>query len=313
MEKTKKIQSLSSSKTTWINITNAGKKEIDYLQKNFRFHDDDLKDSMGRKSNPRAKIRINAKYIFVVLLFPRYDRETKKVFAEELDIFITKDHLITSQLLKRGVIGELFEQMKNNSSRRKKIFGAHPLKLLDEILHDLYEPIFGMLDHLSSDINEVEQKIFTGKERKMVAIVLKIKTNIVSFLKIMQSHKRILRKIVEEQKDILDAQHNYSSIYEEHIYRLKTIWDILESDQQTANNLEDANNILVTFRLNDIMKTLTMFSVIVFPLTLFAAIFGMNVSDLPIVGNEGDFWTILFWMLILTFGMFWYFKYKKWI
>ena len=61
------------------------------------------------------------------------------------------------------------------------------------------------------------------------------------------------------------------------------------------------------------MKVLTMFAVVVFPLTLLAAIFGMNTKYLPIVGTEHDFWIILTIMIIGTIFMLILFKRKRWL
>jgi magnesium transporter len=78
--------------------------------------------------------------------------------------------------------------------------------------------------------------------------------------------------------------------------------------------LHDTNESLLNYKISDIMKTLTVFSVIVFPLTLFAAIFGMNtIESMPFVYNENGFWIIIFIMLIACFGMLLFFKKKKWL
>ena len=61
------------------------------------------------------------------------------------------------------------------------------------------------------------------------------------------------------------------------------------------------------------MKILTIMAFITFPLTLFASMFGMNTHTTPIVGYPGDFWIILGIMVIVSAGLFSYFKYKKWM
>ncbi|MBU4375137.1 magnesium and cobalt transport protein CorA, partial [Patescibacteria group bacterium] len=68
------------------------------------------------------------------------------------------------------------------------------------------------------------------------------------------------------------------------------------------------------YRLSDIMKTLTIFSVIVFPLTLLAAIFGMNImGGMPFTESKDGFWIIIAIMLLGCFCMLLFFKKKKWL
>ena len=71
------------------------------------------------------------------------------------------------------------------------------------------------------------------------------------------------------------------------------------TEKEIIEALEDTNTSLISFKLNDIMRTLTIFSVIVFPLTLLAAIFGMNtVNGMPFVSSPHGFWEILAIMFI---------------
>lgn len=77
--------------------------------------------------------------------------------------------------------------------------------------------------------------------------------------------------------------------------------------------LHETNESILSNKLSNIMKILTMFSVIVFPLTLFASIWGMNVENMPLVGHQQDFWVLIGMMGIGTFLMLMIFKMKKWI
>jgi magnesium transporter len=87
----------------------------------------------------------------------------------------------------------------------------------------------------------------------------------------------------------------------------------LATFKETIRGLEETNNSLLTDKTNEIVKVLTMFSVIVFPLTLLAAIFGMNTTNLPLTGYKGDFWVIFGIMVVGILGMIGFFKYKKWL
>jgi magnesium transporter len=130
--------------------------------------------------------------------------------------------------------------------------------------------------------------------------------------RIMQNHKNIIKKSIdyfdykknkalkEEFGDLLDSS--------------KRIWENLENQKEMVEVLSSTNDALLNYHISDIMKTLTLFSVIVFPLTLLAAIFGMNtVKGMPFMDTENGFWIIIGIMLLGCLTMLLFFVRKKWL
>jgi len=306
-------QIIKTSELSWLDIINASDKEIDYLRKKFKFDQADLTESLAHKHAQRPKIVVRSNYIFLVMIFPLYNRKTREITPAEIDIFITDDQLITIHYNQLVPLLDLFRLCSSNRNERETYLNDGSVMLLHEILDRLYLSFFPMLDHLSLDINNIEKNIFAKKEREMVQEILVIKRNIVYFRKIMQSHQSIINKLIEQKLCLKPADAEIKFFYRDLIDYLQDIWATLGSYQTTIDALEDTNNALVTFKLNDIMRTLTIFSVIVFPLTLMAAIFGMNVSYMPITGTNLDFWKIVGLMLLASLSMYAYFRHKKWI
>jgi magnesium transporter len=110
------------------------------------------------------------------------------------------------------------------------------------------------------------------------------------------------------------SQEKLRAYYSQLIDYSKTIWRILDNQKEMIEVLNSSNESLLNYRISDIMKTLTIFSVIVFPLTLLAAIFGMNtVNGMPFVGTENGFWIIIAIMLTGCLGMLLFFEKKRWL
>ena len=307
-------QIIKTPRLNWLNIINASEKEISFLQKKFKFDQLDLNDSFSHAHAQRPKLNIRPDYLFLVLLFPVYNRKTREITPAEIDIFLIKNQLITIHYNQLLPLRDIFESCQQIAKIRHKHLSQGSLMALYEILDRLYVSLFPMLDHISLDINNIEKNIFAGQERQMVYETLIVKRNIVYFRKIMQAHKNILKKFVNKKLFLTNNNSDKTNRYfDDLLDHTKNIWDILENYQQTIDGLEDTNTSLVSFKLNDIMRTLTIFSVIVFPLTLMAAIFGMNVNHMPIAGSNLDFWKIISIMAGASLCMFAYFKHKKWI
>ena len=82
---------------------------------------------------------------------------------------------------------------------------------------------------------------------------------------------------------------------------------------ETFIELRNTNMAILSTKQNEVMKILTIMAFVTFPLSLFAAMFGMNTQTLPLTGYPGDFWIIIGIMTCATIGFFVFFKYKHWI
>ena len=310
----KNIDSIKSKNGdfSWINITNPQKNELEYLRKKYKFNEFDLKDSHAKSTAQRPKFYIRNDYCFLILQFPLYNRKTRTVDAEEIDFFIGKNFLITTHCDILPPIIELFNLCSGDKFYSEQYLNSGHGMLLYEIIVRLQEYCYPIMDHVSLDIKSIENNIFEEKEREMVKEILLIKRNVLNFRKIMEAHKDVLKKVSRSRVPFLntDKQKTY---YNDLVEHTKDIWDILNGQKETIEALENTNSSLISFKLNDVMRTLTIFSVVVFPLTLLATIFSMRVEGMPLIGHPDGFWIIVLVMLIAALSMFLYFKNKKWI
>lgn len=298
------------AQTTWHNLDRTGKKEIEWLKKNFAFHPLDLEDCAS--SAQRPKLDTYQEYLFMVLLFPIYNKKTRTIEQGEVDFFINADYLITVHRNDLPPLASFFKQIESSKELQEKFLGKNPAVLLYEILDRLLDYCFPMLDHLDLDIKNIENNIFAGNEKQMVREILIIKTNIFNFRSIMSAHRNVIKNLMRANAQFFNV--NELKTYYQNLVELTiNIWDILATQRETIDAFHATNESLISFRLNEIMKTLTIFSVIVFPLTLLAAIFGMNTINMPLVTHPNGFWVIIAVMLVGTVGMFVYFKKKGWL
>jgi magnesium transporter len=90
------------------------------------------------------------------------------------------------------------------------------------------------------------------------------------------------------------------------------VWDLLENYKEVIEALEVTNESVLSHQVNDVLRVLTAFSVIVLPLTLIASIAGMNVH-FPGYESNGGFWGILGAMLVVLVAMVSFFRYRRWL
>jgi magnesium transporter len=304
------IQQIKGQNFTWTNITKTGQDEIRYLKETYGFHPLHLADCLSPAQRP--KIDFGENYLFLVLLFPVYRRKTREIIPAEIDFFIGPNFLISVHNNELPPLINLFNTCQADLNQLKKHLGQSPVHLLYKILNELLFYCFPILDTLQYSISDTEQHIFKGFERRMVREILIIKRSIINFRRIMQVHRSVIHKFIVQTRIPIQLG-ELKPYFENLIETTNEIWDNLENMLQTIEALEETNNALISFRLNDIIKILTIISVIIMPLGLLVNIFGMSLKYMPLADYPAAFWIIISILLIMFLGLFYFFKRKKWL
>ncbi len=294
----------------WFNVTNAGKNEIEFLRKKFDFDFQHLKASAATTFAQRPMLMDEQNYLFIILHFPILINGV--ITAGELEIFIGRGYLVTIHNGNLPALNNLFNLAKKNPESLQSYHLDSSSILLSEIIDRLLQANYTILDQNGLKIDEVEEIIFSDDQNKAISQILQLRHNIINIRKILQSHKNILKKLREIESSIVPEKEvkDHYSVLIEHSIR---IWEVLENQREMIEVLNSTNESLTNHKLNYIMKTLTVFSVIVFPLTLLAAIFGMNAKYMPFVDGPYGFYIILGIMGFMSLLMLVYFSRKKWL
>jgi len=300
----------TSNHLKWINILNAGKSEVNYLRREYRFDLHHLKASVASVSAQRPMIFQNENYLFLILHFPIFKDD--HIVPGEINFFVGHGYLITVHSNGLNALKKTFDLAKKSPES----FLAYNLEssaiLLYEVLDKLIEDCYHLIDQNSITINEVEELIFSGEQADAVKRILTLRRNIINIRRILQNHKNILKKLVAMESSLVDKK-SMKQYYDGLVEHSKRIWEMLDNQKEMVEVLNNTNESILNDRMGDIMKTLTIFSVIVFPLTLLAAIFGMNTTDIPLTNTPNGFWILIGVMLLGCFGMLLFFKKKGWL
>lgn len=323
MSRYKKISSkieeliISSSKTSssirWLNIANPGKEELNFLRKLKRYDFDfqDLKSSYSQIQAERPSIEKRNNYFFLIFNFPIFCND--EIIAAEIDFFIAHGLLITLHDGRLKVFNNFFNTAKKDDS----LLSVHELPsaavLLGEILKILINDCYAVLDKNSQKINEMEKMIFAGQQKKSVATTLSLERNIINLRRIMISHKNILKKMIDMRSSIIPTS-ALRNIYERLVEQVKQVWELSESQKETIDALRGANESLLDFHTNNVIKTLTVVSVIFAPLMFIVSLLTMSVNKgMPFVDMSNGFWFVSSGLFLMALLMLIFFTKKKWL
>lgn len=294
----------------WINIIDAGQKEIDYLRDNYNFDINHLKASISNVFSQRPMLSQEPGYLFMILHFPILLRG--KIIAGEIEFFIGHGYLITIHNGNIPTINNFFETCKSDSKSLLSYSLESSIILLYDLLNKLIQECYLLIDQNSVVINQMEDLIYSQKQKEAVGVILNLRRNIINLRKILQNHGYILKSLTEVKSSLV-PQAEIKKHYKKLVDHSQKIWSMLENQEDLVDVLNNTNESLLNDKMTNIMKTLTIFSVIVFPLTLFAAIFGMNFPNMPFVNHPLGFWIILCLMGFFSLMMLFFFEKKKWL
>lgn len=304
------IHILEDKKYRWVNVVRAGEEELQWLEKTFGFHPLDLKECLPPLQRPKVVPRPG--YLFAILVFPTFNPKTREIEQQEVDVFIMKDAVVTVHDNHLIELKNLFQILEVQPDHRQDLM-QNPLRFVSQILDELFDACFPMLYHISNDIDALRGAVLHGMSKATVREILRLKNNVVAFRKAMQPHRDILKRTIALLPHYFKLTPVDQHYFERLVDHTKEIWDHLETYRDAIDAVQDTHTTLISFRLNEIVKTLTIFSVIVLSLTLFTNLFIVPAFSTPVVGTPGDFWALLG---IMTFGVLIaiaIFKKKEWL
>jgi magnesium transporter len=292
----------------WLNIERPRPIDRAWLEEHFDFHPLDYEDVLSR--NQRPKIDEYDDYLFIVLYFPVFDKAVGRLNAAELDIFIGPDFLITLPNTPVPPVEYLFERCRSSEEVREQLFSKGSGYLLYKIVDDSFDYCFPMLRKIGNKLERLEEDIFEGRSEEVVRDISNVKQEIINFRKVVRPERAVLRDLERTKQRYLAE--DLEVYFDDIVDASERIWDMLENYKEVIEALEDTNESVLSHRVNEVLRVLTAFSVVVLPLTLFASIWGMNV-DFPFDAGTAAFWAVVAAMIVMLVGMVGYFRARGWL
>ncbi len=301
---------VEAARMRWINIDAPRLADRQWLAETFGFHELDLEDVASH--NQRPKVDEYEDYLFLVMQFPRFDKESGRLHSAELDIFLGPDFVITLPNEEILPLPALFERVASREDVQAQLMSKGSGYLLYQILDRCVDASFPMLSQLGRKLRRLEDDIFEGGgSADIVRDISNAKQEIINFRAVIRPQRAVFRSLERAKQRYLT---NELDIYFDDLTDAsERIWDVLENFMEIVNGLESTNESVISHRLNDVLRTLTAVTVILLPLTLLTGFFGMNV-DFP--GQEHGalyFWGIVVTMLAIAVGMVAFFRRRGWL
>ncbi|HEU5214000.1 MAG TPA: magnesium transporter CorA family protein [Gaiellaceae bacterium] len=307
---------LSAGGVTWVNLLAPTDEESELLANRFGWHPLDVEDVLSRRQRPKVDVYTGDEdgqggYLFTVLHFPVYDAAVGRLNAGELDAFVGPDYLVTLPAVELRPVSLLFRRCEENEEVRNQLLSRGSGRLFYEVLDDLYDYCFPILDKIGFKLEQIDESIGEDEgARELVTDIHKVKQEIISYRKIIKPQRPTLRQLERQIDRFLPEE--LELFFDDLVDASERIWDLLDNYKEVVEALEDTNESLISHQQNDILYVLTIFSVVMLPLTFLTGFFGMNVH-FPGFDTWGAFWGSLGLMAVAIVGMLAFFRLKRWL
>jgi magnesium transporter len=304
-----RVAELNAEGLTWVHVDAPDQATANELAQRFGWHPLDVEDILSKRQRP--KVDDYPDYVFAVLHFPVFDKAIQRLNAAELDIFLGSDYLVTLPNVELLPVTRLFNRCREYEELRNQLFSKGSGRLLYEVLDDLFDYCFPILDKIGHKLDRIEDDVFEElASEEVVRDISNVKQEIIAFRKIIKPQRPTLRVLERTVERFLPEE--LELYFDDIVDASERIWDLLDNYKEVVEAVEQTNESQIARHQNDVLRVLTVFSVVLLPLTLIASIFGMNV-EFPGFGTAEAFWLIIGAMLALIVALVGFFRWKRWL
>ncbi|PIQ11432.1 MAG: magnesium and cobalt transport protein CorA [Ignavibacteriales bacterium CG18_big_fil_WC_8_21_14_2_50_31_20] len=264
-----------------------------------------LADVMNTHSNPKVQEYDNCLFISIKMM--QHDEQTDIISVENLSLILTKSVLISFQEKQGDVFEPIRERIRKQKKRIRNSGTDYLTFALLDVVVDNYIYIIG---NLGEKIENLEENLEGEPNQIVIDQINTFKRELNYIRKNVKPARELLLAIFKMDTEFISDSVDFH--YKELLDNINHAYELSESYREILTDQLNIYHTTMTSKLNDIMKFLTIFSVIFIPLTFIAGVYGTNFEVLPELHYKNSYFIMWGVMLTIAFGMLFYFRKRKW-
>jgi len=300
----------------WADLSGPTEAEYALLKDLFGFHPLAVEDAVQEVQRPKLESyamvgdKLKTEYFFLVIHGPDLAPDSEHLFqTTELDIFFSQRYLVTVHDDPMAAVSEMFSRVQTYPEAKPTLEVDILLYELLDRLVDKYVPI---LDDFQELLDKLEEQAIEDPPEEFLVTVSDRKTELLNLRRIMTQQRDILGQLTRGEVPFMGQ---LSRIY------FRDVLDHLNREVETIDiyrdllmGCRDIYMSSINNRLNRIMKTLAIISIVTLPLTVITSFFGMNFADtIPGFTKPLTFAAAMLLMICLPFVFLYLFQKKGWL
>ena len=301
------LSAIKSDNVNWFIINGLNNvKEIETIGLQSEMTLIDIEDLVNTAQ--RSSLGVNDKYLKIIMKLLSYDKGLE-LKSEHLAMVLFQDSLIMFHESDTEGFDLVKERIRNANGRIRSRSADYLMFALMDYVIDHY---FQVLESLTDRVELIEDRIFQGtSDNSLANDIQQLKKEVLRIRRAVKPLNDITSRLVRNEGDLISDQTKlFFKDLQDHISQVN---ESVEMNREMIWGLMDMHMTLISNKMNEVMKMLTIIATIFIPLSFFAGIYGMNFEYMPELSYKYGYFILLGAMSLLILGMIFYFRRKKWL
>lgn len=293
---------------TWINID--GLHDVALIEQagtHFNLDPLVLEDIVNTGQRPKSDNYDD--YLFTVLRMLTYDMENECISSEQVSFVLAKNYVLSFQ----EDIGDLFDpiRMRIRDTKSKIRMEQGNDYLMYRLMDVVVDNYFTLLEKIGDKMEHLEEEIMTHAKSSSLEKIQDIKKDLLVMRKAIYPLRDVLSALTKEDVKLISkkTQRYFRDTYDHTVQVIETI----EMFREMIGGLRDNYHAQLNIEMNKTIQALTIITVIFIPLSFIAGIYGMNFENMPELKWKYGYFGVLGAMGLVSLGMLYYFRKRKWL
>jgi magnesium transporter len=292
------------SRVRWINVNGLHAWVVNHLRQAFQFHTLAAEDVLRTAQRPKLEAYDNCLFLIVRMMMLKDGR----LISEQVSLFLFDDLVLTFQEQAGDVWDPIRQRIEKTGVRIRSQGAAY---LLYALLDAVVDHCFPILEQFGEQLEGLEKEVMDNATPATQQRILAAKRDLSMLRRVLWPLRDIANELHSEKNEDIPAEVKafMRDVYDHTIQ----VMDILETCREMAAGLNDLYMSVVSNRMNEIMKVLTIMASFFIPITFVAGVYGMNFEFIPELHWKYSY--LVFWGICLAIvtGLLAYFWRRGWI
>jgi len=291
---------------TWVSV--CGLHETDFLKQigeKFKVHPLVLEDILNTDTRP--KIEISEDYLFIVMKLLVYNAEHKILETEQVSFILGRTFLFSFSEKSDEIFNPIKDRIKSQLGKIRKRGSDYLLYALMDVVVDQF---FLAVEKVDERIETLDDEVLNTPERSQIEKIYNLKNLLLMLRRSAAPMREIVNQLIKDDGDLMDDSivPYLRDLYDHTIH----ISESIELQREITSGLMETYLSMMSNKMNEVMKVLTVIATIFIPLTFIVGIYGMNFPNMPEMQWPWAYFAVWGVMIGVTALMLFYFKRKKW-
>jgi len=289
----------------WLDLQAPQEADIALLRDEFKFHALAIEDAT--RHHERPKVDSYDGYYFLVFYAISYDERRNRLSSEAINLFVGSNYLVSVHHDEISAIDETIKRWQKDAEQ----FGHDAGALLYALLDTITDEYFPVIDRLADRVEGIEEQIFERFSEDALQDVFSLKRDLLSIRRIVAPERDVLNILIRREVPIFDRN---AILYLQDVYdHIVRITDSIDTYRDLLSSALDAFLSVQSNRLNQIVKVLTIASIVLMSDALIAGIYGMNFEFMPELHWTFGYPFALGLMVMIGVALVAFFRWRKWL